>query len=1041
MRKSYALIFLLLLLGAGSYAQVRVITGTVTDSVSKETLIGVTITIKGSKVAAATDVDGKFSIKTSNLENVTIGAKYIGYKYQEITLKAGVMKCNIKLEPVNSTLNEVIVTGYGTTLKSKLLGAVSEIKAADVVDLPVANLGTALRDRVVGIGVEVPSGKPGATTTLSVRNPVTFSCGLGTTADPLYVIDDLISLKSDFDNLDASLIESISFLKDSQAAIYGAAGDKGVVLVTTKRGKPGKPQISYTAYYGTSNTTEKPKMMSAYQQAQFLNDDWALSNAVITSRFSQADLDYLATNPNKSWYDELWHSSHTMRHTISLSGGTDKVTFFAGGSYYNEGGNIGNISITKWNIRSGMTAKLTDAVTAYVSLNTNYSTNYDNGAKSENANTENYVVKALLTTPGWVPLTINGQPAGWNGPNPPGFWNPLAYFNSGSYSTSASQALNLNSSIEWRPHILPGFTAKIQYGKTNYSGNGKNYYPSYKLNQYAGTGQNGLLYSNTVSAVKTVSNSDQILEGTNYTNNYQLNGSLDYSRSINKHTFDVMVVAEQTESTADAFQMYRTTQQIPGVDQFFAYNAGTTTLQTTAPAESGKLSYLVKANYDFANKYLVQFIGREDGSANFPSDIRWGFFPSVALGWRVSEEPFFKNYLSKYINTLKLRFNMGLVGDERVNPYQYLSHYTPYSGTMLFGGSVVNGLDNGILPNTAITWEHLRTQNFGVDATFLDNRLTVSVDVWSKYIYDGFFDVSQAGYPMTLGVNSGIINYGSMSQWGTDFTVGWLGTINKDMHWNVNMIFGFSNSMTLQQYYNANQLGTFTQNQNIVIGELGSKYTGSNYGLIATGIIRTQDQLNAILAQNPNYTIEGKTPQLGYMNFEDVNHDGKIDQNDIVPMYDRLSPWLSTGLTFGLSYKALSFNINGHLSLGGKVFVGGQDVKAPTTTVNGPAFWADHWTPSNPNAAYPRADAPDAGSASTFWVRNGTTGYINNASLSYTLPQAWAQKFKIPALRLIVSGTNLWEFINPYDFKDSRETDVTAYPTLRTISLGINATL
>jgi len=208
MRKNYLLIFLLLLFSTSVFAQRRVITGTVIDSASKETLAGVTITIKGSNTAASSDKDGRYIIKTSNNESVTIGARFLGYKYAEITLKPGQNNANFVLESANTDLAEVVVTGYGTTLKSKLLGNVSEIKAKDVEDISVANFGTALVDRVASVGVSVASGKPGATTTLTVGHPITFGSGLGITSDPLYVIDGLIVQKSDFDNLDASMVES-----------------------------------------------------------------------------------------------------------------------------------------------------------------------------------------------------------------------------------------------------------------------------------------------------------------------------------------------------------------------------------------------------------------------------------------------------------------------------------------------------------------------------------------------------------------------------------------------------------------------------------------------------------------------------------------------------------------------------------------------------------------------------------------------------------------------------------------------------------------
>ncbi|OCX53043.1 hypothetical protein BEL04_01640 [Mucilaginibacter sp. PPCGB 2223] len=1052
MRKLFLLFFVMLTVTIAAHAQNRTITGVVTGEGETDPLIGVTITVKGSSAATSTDVNGKFSIMVTNLQNVTIGAKFIGFQYQEITLKPGETVANFKLPKSTTDLAEVAVvaTGYGTTLKNKLLGSVSEIKAAEIEDIPVANLGTALMNRVAGVNVSVASGsgRPGATTTLTLQGAFAASSTAGITTDPLYVIDGLIAQKSDFDNLDASLVESISFLKDAEAAIYGAAADKGVVLVTTKKGKVGKAQISYTGYFGTTNAASLPKLLSGYQLAKTINDGLELSNAALSSRFSQADLDFIATNPYPSWYSQLWHSSQAMRHTINVSGGTEKVTFFGGGSYYNEDSNFGKTSIKKYNIRSGMTAKISDELTAYISLNTSYSNDYRNTAKSESSDAENTTFGAIIQVPAWVPLTINGLPVYWNGPSSTGgAWNPSAYFDSGSYTTSAAQVINLNSSLEFRPHQLKGLTAKVQFGKNNYLSNSKNYYPPYTLYTFANTGQNGALYTTTQTGTKSISNSNQLLVGTGSTSEYELIGSLDYNRTIKAHTFDILVVGTQNETNATSYNTYRTTQLIPGVDQMFAFDPSTTTGQNISNSESGNIGYVFRANYDYAGKYLFQFIDRIDGSANFGPGHQWGSSPAAAIGWRISEENFFKKSLSKYINSLKIRYNIGITGDDRVNSFLYKSRFTPYSGTSLFGTTVTNGLDPSVVPNPGITWEHNRSQTFGIDATFLNDRLSLTADIWTKHYYDGLIDLGNTVLPLTFGNSSAVVNYNEANTWGETFTIGYVDRINKDWTYNINVNFGWGDSQVTQSMYSLGALGTATEYQNISVGELSSKYSSSNYGLIAKGIIRTQADLNAILAKNPNYTIEGKTPQVGWMDFVDVNGDGKITAaQDEYPMYNSLSPKLSMGWTWGVGYKTLKLSVNGYLQLGGKVTV--TDRNPPTSatvnssgSLNQPAFWADHWTPSNPDAAYPRTDSPDISENSTFWTRSGTRLYINNATLSYALPKSIADRLKIPNLRFLVTGENLWSIINPFDYKDVRTANIQTYPMLRTFSFGVNLTL
>ncbi|MBS1562822.1 MAG: carboxypeptidase-like regulatory domain-containing protein, partial [Bacteroidetes bacterium] len=350
------------------------ISGKVVDAQTSKPLSGATVRVKNGTQTVQTNEQGEYKILAPSTESI-LTISYIGYVVYEVKAGAG-PTLNINLTPTGgAVLEDVVVSvGYGTKKRSDVIGAISTIKGEVVEDLPVANLGTALKNRLPGVGVSVASGKPGATTTVNVRNSITLSSQLGS-ADPLFVIDGLTLTKTDFDNLDASLVESITFLKDAAAAVYGAAGAKGVVIVTTKRGKPGKAVINYSGSYGISDISGKPKVLSAVEQAQAMNDSYELQNyPTNTPVFSKADLDTLARK-HYSWFDELWKPSHVMRHTLSVSGGTDKLTFFAGGNYYNETGNLNDLYITKYGIRSGMNAKISPSVSASIALNTDYTLN------------------------------------------------------------------------------------------------------------------------------------------------------------------------------------------------------------------------------------------------------------------------------------------------------------------------------------------------------------------------------------------------------------------------------------------------------------------------------------------------------------------------------------------------------------------------------------------------------------------------------------------------------------------------------------------
>ncbi|MFM2327693.1 MAG: hypothetical protein RIR31_1895 [Bacteroidota bacterium] len=1037
--KKALLLQFFVLLSCILFAQQKTITGKVLD-VDGKAVPSVTVGIKGTTTSTKTDENGAFTIVVSSNESV-LKFSSAGMVYEEQTI-GGRTTIVVRMQKDTRQLEDVIVVGYGTKKRVNLVGAVATIKAEDIEDLPVANLGTALMNRIPGVGVSVASGKPGATTTISIRNPTLFAASgtFGITADPLFVIDGITVTKQDFDNLDASLVESISFLKDASAAVYGASGAKGVVLVTTKRGKPGKAKISYSGYYGVSDATITPKVLNAYDHAKMLNDGNELANANTTSLFSQSDLDFLAKKPYDTWYNQLWKPSSLTRHTVNVSGGSEKITFFAGANYYDEGGNFGDVSIKKYGIRTGMDAKISDYLTANISVNTDYGNTYRNSHKNSSGDGEDIMTRAAFLTPQWVPLTVNGQPVNWeNSPNQPGQWNPLALFNSGQYERSLSQGITLNASLVFKPAFIKGLTAKVQFGKLNRQNTSKAYYPLYTIYNYSRRGPTGTIFTDVPTGTTRSVNNNRLQEGTGFSNSYQLIGSLAYAKKIRKHDFDVLLLTEQTEANGNSYLTYRDGQQIPGIDEMFAFNASTTTIQLNGASESGKRSYLGRLNYSFDDKYLLEFVGRYDGSANFPPDRRWGFFPSLGVGWKISEENFFRDNIS-FVNSLKLRANIGLIGEDRVNRYQYLARFTQTTG-MLFGTAITNGLDPNIYPNPNITWEKAKTQNYGLDATFLNNKITFSMDIWSRRTYDGFDDFGVVGLPYTVGINVGLQNYGIQNNWGKEFSVGYKGAINKDWKFNLDLNFGNSDNQIVQSYYSLAKLGAIDEYSSILTGKSTSKYSGSNYGYISKGILRSQADVDAVLAKNPNYKIDGKVPAVGYLDYEDINGDGQINGSDVTPMFENIASRMGFGLTIGVQYKTFRLNTNINLSVGGKKFYDTEARKVPTTNQTAPEFWKDHWTPENPNAKFPRADAPLAKENSTFWAVNGTTSRVNNMTLSYSMPKRIAERYRIPELRAFASGTNLWNIINPLKYKDPSTGNFASYPTLRTFSFGLNLTL
>jgi TonB-linked SusC/RagA family outer membrane protein len=669
------------------FAQEVTITGTVTNKENGQPLEGVSVRVKNTTTGTTTNNLGKFTIKAPSSESI-LTFSYVGFGIFE--RKAGATgSITIDLERKDDRMEEVVVIGYGSKKRVNVQGSVATIKAADIEDLPVANIQSALINRLPGVGVSFSSGKPGSTTTLNIRNSSTFpGAPTGVTNQPLIVIDGIIANPTQWaqapnadwmENIDASQIEDITFLKDASAAIYGAAGAKGVVLITTKKGKAGKPRISYSGYFGVSTEAVKTNSLSAYEHAKFLNDGYELTGAPLTQRFSQADLDSLKMMPDKSWYDYFWKSGKVQRHTINVSGGTDKVTLFAGGSYYNETGNFGITQNNKYSFRTGMNATIADGLSAQVNFASDFNRERSNNWKNASSETDDATIRALYLTPKWIPVEINGLPVGFGGNAAPNNntgnqWSMLGTHRSGTYRDAKSQGLSVNASVEWKPKLVKGFAARVQFGNNTRTNNSLGYYPTYLVYLFQTRGQNGLLLSDQLAATPTrrvTSQTDQIEEGITTSKNYQFITTLSYGRKFGDHDFDVMAGFDQGEAESKNYLLSKTGQIVGGVDEFWAFNNDPSTLGSIQDAlrnpqffKSAKRSYITRANYSFMGRYFFEFIGRADASVNFLPSKRWGFFPTIGVGWKISDEGFFRDVM--FVNSLKLRANYGIVGEDRV---------------------------------------------------------------------------------------------------------------------------------------------------------------------------------------------------------------------------------------------------------------------------------------------------------------------------------------------------------------------------------------
>jgi TonB-linked SusC/RagA family outer membrane protein len=1026
------------------------VSGTVKDDTNNP-LPGVNVVVKGTTNGTTTDSDGKFALEVPNGDEVLIFS-FIGYATQEVAI-SNRTSIDVSLASDLNTLDEVVVVGYGEQKRVNLLGSVAEVKPEEVQDFPVANLGTALVNRVPGVSVSTASGKPGANTTISIRNPVTFG---NMPTSPLYVIDGVMVPQEYFDNLDATQVESITFLKDAAASIYGSQGSNGVVLVRTKRGAPGKAKISYQGSYAISKATKFPKMMSGYQYATALNDFYASEPALptpvpSTSFYTPDELEYLKTH-NYSWLDETWQDSHLQRHTLNVSGGSDNVTYFAGGSFYDETGNLRDLYVKKYSLRFGINAKITDNLTADISMSLDNAVENRPAPKgfADQSETMDGTIASLTQMPGWVPMYIGDKPVYASTIK----WHPYELQNSGSYSRSKSQGVMLNASLEYKIQKIKGLSVRVQFAKEGRTVFGKEYYASYNTYEFvqegdhtnSGTyGNPNVIYTDQVNKVQRIKNGDFLNESHNSLGSYQLNEAITYKRTFGLHDFNLLLLAEQGESSGDNFQATREGQVIPEIDQFFGFSANKNNWDNTGSGtETGRMSYLGRLNYIYMDRYLLEATFRADASPNFPTHSHWGYFPSVAVGWKISEENFFRDNVS-FVNDLKIRFQVGLTGNNNVRPYGYKERYTQTTG-MVFGNILTNGLNNNDIPNPNITWEKALYKNLGIDGTFFNRKFNFAIDLYHRYNYD-MFDIPSSTVPTTLGANINSQNYARLKSWGIEGALTYNGSV-QDFKYSIGVNTGYTDNRIERKFVGASDKGTWRDPN-------GRRTDTGIEGYKTLGIVRTQEELDAFLVANPGYKIDGVDPEVGWMLFEDQNSidtdgdgkwdakDGVINGDDKVRLKERSGSRFGMGYNLGASWKGFKFSVNIALALGGydvydKPARTIPDLKGAKT---GLTHWTDAWSVNNPDAKYPKLEAKYISEVYDLWIVSATTMRVNNMSLSYTLPSRIQEKLRLPEVRILFTGTNLWDIINNQPYKYSTANLSVDYPALRTYTMGINLTL
>ncbi|MBS1653440.1 MAG: SusC/RagA family TonB-linked outer membrane protein, partial [Bacteroidetes bacterium] len=1024
--------------------------------------------------------------------------------YQIYETKAGSGTLSVSLVNLGTDLNEVVVVGYGSQKKANLTSSVATIDIKKVEDIPVSSLTEALKGQVPGLNVSGGSQRPGDNATLSIRQQFGFSKD-GSSPLPLIVIDDVIQIDpssglasmDQFNSLDPSQVESITVLRDGAAAIYGARGSQGAIIVKTKRGHAGAPKITYSGKFEYNNAVSFEKVMNAYDYGIFANRFGRASGWGTTNFFDDAELQSMKSL-NYDWLKEAWKPGGAMQHALTVSGGSDRATYFAGASYYTQYPNLGKQDYNKWSFRSGVDVKvannlkLSATVAAYDSKVEKSFTkiSINDGAYTSGAEQTDYAV--LLHMPKYIPwqATVNGtnyytspalgplknqnNPAGQN--NISG-WNYFGLLDNGSFTKDDNQSYVTNFSLQYDVPFIKGLSLKATYGLNYTSYNNEQAMLGLNLAAAQNTNQVGFhLYTDSSNWNVALNNSRSTVRYDDVLGKVQQgNFFVNYDNRFGKHTISAMASVEK------GLQNFEKKFIIYDVPIYGAYNgsspsAGTLNTSNTYvyKTDMGSLAYLGRINYDYDSKYLLQFIFRSDASTKFAPAKYWGFFPGVSAGWVVSREDWFSDKF-KSINYLKIRASIGHTGKDNVKPWRWMQTFS-YAADKGFGfgsngGVLGNSLTPDATPNVDITWDNTIKKNIGIDMTLMNNRLSLSYDRYWDRNYGLLMTLAgTVGVPISVGGGYAEQNYGGVNDWGSELSVNWKDNVKK-FGYSIGLNFGTSSGKYTKWIPVAfDYPGNITQAEGYSIiqpkwGFLTWKGTSGGDGLLRTDAdINNYWQYLTDLATKagttPAYlgitTISGlKKGMLAYQdlagNLDATNKtiagpNGQIvDKQDYAKLVNKNRSY-GFVLNIGLTWKDLSLNTQIATSWGGYNSI--DYIKQPTSS--GQMFWSKesyltdmYDTLDNVNGKWPNVGYYSYNSySSDFWKISNFRSYVRTLVIGYTLPKRISNKLKMDGLRVSLAGNNLWDFYNPYPgkYRNMYDDPKAAYPTLRTWAFGINAT-
>jgi TonB-linked outer membrane protein, SusC/RagA family len=986
-KTSIFLLLLLFLVGQQVYGQTGRISGTISDS-NGNPVLGASVLVKGTTTGTISDTNGKFSINVPN-DKATLVISYIGYEKQE--LKATKQPMNIVLVESSKTIDEVVVVGYGTQKKVNLTGAVSSVSMIELEGKPVVNIVEALQGTTPGLTIQQTNSQPGNRPSINIRGTNTLNNN-----DPLILIDGMIG---DIQNVNPSDIQNISVLKDaSSTAIYGSRASNGVILITTKKGSKDRVSVNYDFNYGVQGVTCLPKPVDSWIYAELRNE--ALVNSGKSIAFTPEQIKaFKEGGPNDKWINDVYKPSAPQQsHNISISGGTEKSSILFSVGYMNQNSMfVGpDYGLNRYNARLNVETQLTKRFKYGVNVA------YARNEVKDNAYWTDWILEQVMRMPPIYPIKINGAynyPSGSNG-------NSMARLEVGGYRRDSND--DLSGSFNGEFNITNELKLKGMVGGQLY---------------------NNRQHENRLAIPNSGDTENHIKEYFDRNQNMTSNLMLTYDKKFGDHTIGALIGTSYEGGMDASFQTLRKTADAT-YDILANYQSTNVDDQGWA-SDWSIYSAFARLNYNFKEKYLFEFNLRNDYSSKFAQGNRSGLFPSVSGAWRVSEEKFYKNLGN--LPSLKVRSSWGLVGNNRIGDYAYMPSVSISSGAYSFNNKVVNTSSVSSV-NTDIKWEKTSMFDVGADIGLLNNSLNFVFDYFHNMTYDILIGLP---VPSTFGGGSPTQNAGKVKNAGWEASISYKFLTGKIQHSISANVFDSKNEVVDTkgvEWVNGYDINTIIKEGYPI---------NSYYAYRSNGFFQNA----AEVAAGPH--LDGVTPKPGDIRYIDKNGDNVINADDRFVLGNPF-PRYSFGLNYSFNYKGLDFSMFWQGVGQRSVWLRGESVEAFHNNNEGPAFdfHLDRWTPTNPNASYPRltvgAESTNNAAKSDFWIQNGAYVRLKNIQLGYTIPSTLTKKVGVSRLRVYLSAENiltLSKMVGGWDPETTSTTGGRIYPVATVTSIGLNLTL